>query len=179
MDTVSPPPESSTKATEGSAHTSDTIPCDDLHTPYPIVLAKDGSFEPHDLNSKWEPPPWDLFSMKELYGNILATGSGSGSQVILMHERTRFGIPNAKVGLRPDEHKSGMSVTEAAELAKEAMCYAADCAPQYGDVVTVYYLGNQGCRKLLEEYVEAFWQKVEIKCTRWRFVVIGPGWSTL
>ncbi|CAI9112614.1 OLC1v1013082C1 [Oldenlandia corymbosa var. corymbosa] len=91
--------------------------------------------------------------------DIVATGSGSGAISILIAEyakRKGFGgVATGRASLRSDKRKRGMSVTEAADLAKKTLCYAADSAPVYGDVVTVYYLGNEGCKKLLEDDIEA------------------------
>ncbi|CAI9107886.1 OLC1v1007366C4 [Oldenlandia corymbosa var. corymbosa] len=85
------------------------------------------------------------------------------------------GVAAGRASLRSDKRKRGMSVTEAANLAKKAPCYAADSAPMHGDVVTVYYLGSEGCKKLLEDDMEA-WLQENTKGSRRRFEVIGPGW---
>ncbi|CAI9096305.1 OLC1v1032409C1 [Oldenlandia corymbosa var. corymbosa] len=66
-------------------------------------------------------------------GDIQATGSGSRAANFLQIGLTRK-----------------MSVTEAADLAKLAICLSAYTATHKGDVFRVYHIGSGGCNKLLE-----------------------------
>ncbi|CAI9112289.1 OLC1v1012711C1 [Oldenlandia corymbosa var. corymbosa] len=112
---------------------------------------------------------------KQVKDDILATGSGSGAKFILMDGLGHFPDFDAGLGLPFYKRKCSLSVTEAADLAKKALCYAADTAPHHGDIVTVYHLGSEGCKKLLEDDIEA-WTKENIKCQRMRYEVFGKGW---
>ncbi|CAA0825557.1 Proteasome subunit beta type-5-B [Striga hermonthica] len=74
--------------------------------------------------------------------DILATGSGSPATILVKMERRCI--------------ESGMSIPDAADLAKMAICIAANDAPHYGDVVSVCHLGSEGFQMLFEEDMEEF-----------------------
>ncbi|CAI9114317.1 OLC1v1015016C2 [Oldenlandia corymbosa var. corymbosa] len=81
-------------------------------------------------------------------GDVLATGSGSVSSVLVVQEgrgimpvtqAADVATGSGSGGRRRhsgSRRKPSMSVPEAAELAKKAICIAAHNAPHYGDVVT-------------------------------------------
>ncbi|CAI9113590.1 OLC1v1014219C1 [Oldenlandia corymbosa var. corymbosa] len=61
-----------------------------------------------------------------------------------------------------------MRITEVAELAKGAICRAANVAPHYGEVVSVYCLRDGGCERILMDDMEP-WQKEHIKVQMLRY----------
>ncbi|CAI9108041.1 OLC1v1007551C1 [Oldenlandia corymbosa var. corymbosa] len=74
---------------------------------------------------------------------ICSTGSGAMSARVHAELRMRF----------------DMTLTEAAEIAKSAICSAASKAAEGGDLVSVYHVGRLGWRKLISDYQIGEWQK--------------------
>ncbi|CAA0827346.1 Unknown protein [Striga hermonthica] len=91
--------------------------------------------------------------------DVLATGSGS-KVTIFVKQKNRF-------------IESGMSIPDAKDLARRAICIVAYEAPHYGDFVSVWHLGSEGFQMLLKEDMEEFHS--HLPCTA-RTQVIGEGW---
>ncbi|CAA0835115.1 Proteasome subunit beta type-5-A [Striga hermonthica] len=91
--------------------------------------------------------------------DVLATGSGSYVS-FFVKQKHRF-------------IESGMSIPDAANLAKMAISIAAYRVPHYGDVVSVWHLGSEGFQMLHKEDMEEFHSR--LPCTA-RTQVIGEGW---
>ncbi|CAI9114411.1 OLC1v1015129C1 [Oldenlandia corymbosa var. corymbosa] len=113
-------------------------------------------------------------------GDLLATGSGSASAVCkVKHCESFMPVTRAanadRVGFRFDTRcERPMSVTEVADLAKEAICFAAYEAPH---TVSVIHLGSGGCVKILLEGDMEEWYKENMKhVPRLRYEIIGMGW---